>query len=180
MEKQFRSNNLQNPSSLREQASELYVLIKNYDPGIIKKNTAHVDFNDKKLDNVRFVKVNSMPAVGEHVTAIYCVDKTISINMGEPSLLGSSSKEKLKLNEQISIFPNSILTSPKTTLEIPTKNYVYSLSENKRKKCDLSLVCNDQNKEFYNNKLTILDSNTLQRNPNSEKELSNKTMSMIN
>ena len=34
----------------------------------ILKNTAHVDFNDKNLDNVRFVKVNCMPATGEHLT----------------------------------------------------------------------------------------------------------------
>ena len=41
------------------------------------KNTAHVDFNDKNLDNVRFVKVNSMPAVGEHLTAKHYVDNAI-------------------------------------------------------------------------------------------------------
>ena len=32
---------------------------------LVKKNTANVDFNDEKLDNVRFVKVNNMPGVGE-------------------------------------------------------------------------------------------------------------------
>ena len=34
--------------------------------------------------------------------------------------------EKLKLDEQDSIIPNSTLTSPKTTKEIPTKSYVDS------------------------------------------------------
>ena len=39
-----------------------YVDEKFNDPSKMK-NTAHVDFSDKNLDNVRFVKVNSMPAV---------------------------------------------------------------------------------------------------------------------
>ena len=33
------------------------------------RNNTHVDFNDKKLDKVRFVKAKSMPAVGEHLAA---------------------------------------------------------------------------------------------------------------
>ena len=31
--------------------------------------SAHVAFNDKKLNNVRFIKVNSFPAISEHLTA---------------------------------------------------------------------------------------------------------------
>ena len=31
-------------------------------------NTAHVVFKDTKLDNVRFGKINSLPAVREHLT----------------------------------------------------------------------------------------------------------------
>ena len=31
------------------------------------RNTARVDFNDKSLDNVRLVKINSLPAVQEHL-----------------------------------------------------------------------------------------------------------------
>ena len=45
-----------------------YVDEKIDDPSIIKKTT-HVDFNDKNLDNVRFIKVNSFPAIPEHLTA---------------------------------------------------------------------------------------------------------------
>ena len=37
------------------------------DPSIIR-STAHVDFNHKKLDNIRFSKINSLPAVREHLT----------------------------------------------------------------------------------------------------------------
>ena len=49
-----------------ETLSKTFIVYKPNDPSIIK-NTAHVDFNDKTLDNLRFVKVNSMPAVREHL-----------------------------------------------------------------------------------------------------------------
>ena len=32
-----------------------------------------VDFSDKNIENVQFVKINSIPAVGEHLTAKYYV-----------------------------------------------------------------------------------------------------------
>ena len=52
------------------------------DPSIIS-NSALVDFNDKDFDSVRFVKVNSMPAVAEHSTAKYYVDNAISNSVDE-------------------------------------------------------------------------------------------------
>ena len=44
------------PISIREPASKLYVDKNLKDPSIIK-NTSHVDFNDKNLDDVQFVKI---------------------------------------------------------------------------------------------------------------------------
>ena len=40
-------------------------------------NSAQVDFNDKNLDNVRFFKVNSLPAVSQHSTHEHYVDNAI-------------------------------------------------------------------------------------------------------
>ena len=40
-------------------------------------NIAHVDFNDKNLDNVRFFKVNSLPAVSQHLTHKHYLDNAI-------------------------------------------------------------------------------------------------------
>ena len=34
----------------------------------------HVDFNDKNIDNVRFVKVNILPAINQHLTPKQNVD----------------------------------------------------------------------------------------------------------
>ena len=53
------------------------------------------------------------------------VDNAIRNTLDESSLLRLDPDEKLKLDEQDSIFLNSTLTSPKTIIEIPTKNYVY-------------------------------------------------------
>ena len=138
LKNQFRIKNLPDPISIREPAPKHYVDNKFMDPSIIK-NTAHVDFNDKNLDNVRFVKVNSMPAVGEHLTAKYYVDKAISDGVNEHSLLRLDPDEKLA---QDTIILNSTLSTPKTILEIPTKNYV----DNKFN--DSSIIKNVDNIDF--------------------------------
>ena len=52
LKNQFRIKNLPDPISTREATSKNYVDNLFNDPSIIK-NTAHVDFNDKNLDNVR-------------------------------------------------------------------------------------------------------------------------------
>ena len=54
-----------------------YVDIKFDDPNIIKK-TYHVDFTDENLDNVRWIKVDNMPAVEEHLTPKLYVDTALS------------------------------------------------------------------------------------------------------
>ena len=58
-----------------ELAAKKYVGKKFNVPSI--KKTAHVDFNNKILDNVTFVKVNRRPAVEEHLTAKSFVEKAI-------------------------------------------------------------------------------------------------------
>ena len=228
LKNQYRIKILPNPISIGEPVSKQYVDNKFNDPSIIK-NTTHVDFNDKNLDNVRFVKVNSMPAVGEHLTAKYYVDNAISKAIDESSLLRLDTDEKLT---QDTIVLNSTLTSPKTKIKLPTKNYidnkfndpsiikntdhadfnnkyldnvrmitvtelpewpndltpkiyvdrassellsyVNELHEINRNIRDLSSVFNDQDNEFDNNKLTNLDSVTVNRNPNLDNELANK------
>ena len=48
---------------------------------------------------------------------------------------------------------------------MPTKPYVDSLHESKRNRLDLSSVFKNQDNESDNNKLTNLDSFTVNRNP---------------
>ena len=77
----------------------------------IKKNTGHVHFKYHKLDNVRFVKVNSYPGVAEHLCAKYYVNEAVSNSIDESSLLGIDLDEEIKLDEQVSMLLNSSLTS---------------------------------------------------------------------
>ena len=109
------NSTLTSPKTITKLPTKNYVDNKFDDPGII--NTAHVDFNDKNLANVRFIKVNSMPAVGEHLTAKYYVDHAIFLSVHESSLLKLDPNEQLKLDEQDSIVLKSTLTSPKTKIE---------------------------------------------------------------
>ena len=115
-----------------------------------------------------------MPAVGEHLTAKYYVDHAMYHSVSESSLLRLDPDDLLKLDEQGSIVLNSTLASLKTIRELPTKSYVDSLHESSRNRRDLSSVFDDQDIEFDNNKLTTLDSLTVNRNPRSDNELANK------
>ena len=57
LKNQYKIKKLPDPISMREAALKIYVDNKYNDPSI-RKNTTHVDFNDKNLDIVRFIKVN--------------------------------------------------------------------------------------------------------------------------
>ena len=57
---------------------------------------------------------------------------------------------------------------------MPTKSYYDSLHESSRIRRDLSSVFKDPDNKFDNNKLTNLDSITVNRDPSSVNELANK------
>ena len=76
LKNQFRNKNLSDPISIRKAASKNYVDDKFNDPSIIE-NTAQVDFNDKNLDNVHSIKVNSFPTLEEQLTPNIYVDQYI-------------------------------------------------------------------------------------------------------
>ena len=127
------NSTLTTPKSILEKPTKNYVDNKFNDPSIIK-NTDHVDFNDKYLDNVRRISVNELPEWKNDLVPKFYVDNALS----------------------------DILS------------YVNNLHEINRNKRDLSSVINDQDNEFDNNKLTNLDSVTVNRNPSSDNEVSNK------
>ena len=167
------NSTLTSPKTIIELPTKIYNDNKFNDPSIIK-NTDHVDFNDKDIDNVHSIKVNSFPTLEEHLTAKIYVDNAIFDGVNGHSLLRLDPMEKLNLDEQDSILLNSTLTLPNTIVELPTKSYVDSLHESSRNRRDLTSVFNDQDNEFDNNKLTNLDSVSVNRNPTSDNEVSNK------
>ena len=81
---QFQNKNLPSLLSPHQVVSKANVDNKFNDPYIkIKKNTAHVDFNDENPDNVKFVKINSLPAVRQRLTPKLEVDIAISKSVDE-------------------------------------------------------------------------------------------------
>ena len=161
------------PKTIFELPTKSYVDIRLIEPSIIR-NTAHVDFNDKNLDNVRFVKVNSLPAVREHLTTKFYVDDAIYQRVHECSLLRLDRDETFKLDEHDSKIFNSTVKSPKTIIGLPTKSNVDSLHEINRNRQDLSSVFNNQDNEFDIIQLTNLDSITINTNLSSDNEVSKK------
>ena len=167
------NSTLSTPKTILEIPTKNYVDNK-FNASSIIKNTDHVDFIDKILDNVHSIKVNSYPTLDAQLTPKFYVDNFVLDNVAEESLLRVDPKSDIHFGKIDSIFVNSSITSPRTIIELPTKSYVDSLHEINRDRRDLSSVFNDQDNEFDNNKLTNLDSITVNREPNLDHELSNK------
>ena len=148
----FFNSTLTSPKTILEIPTINYVDKKFNDSSTIK-NVDNVDFNNKDIDNVGWVKVNKWPRDAEQLTPKIYVDNAIS----ESSLLRLHRDEKLNLDEQDSILLDSILIPPNTIIEIPTKSYVDSLhGENERSRPDLGL-------NFYDESITLVRFNqTLQ------------------
>ena len=143
LKNEYRIKKLPDPTEIQDACSKKYVDNLFSDPSIIK-NSAHIDLNDRNITNCRFLSVNQLPQIDSHLTAKLYVDNTISDSVDESSLLRLDPDEKLNRD---SITPNSTLTTPKTTLEIPTKNYV-DIKFN-----DPSIIKNTDHADFNNNYL---------------------------
>ena len=116
---QYKIKKLPDPISTREAASKNYVDNKFNGPSI-KKNTPLVNFNDKSLDIILSIKVNSMPTLEEHLTLKCYVYNATFYSVDESSLLRLDPVEKMRFDERGSIILDSTLTSPKTVIELPT------------------------------------------------------------
>ena len=161
---QYRNKNLPDPISIREPNSKNYADNFFNDPSIIK-NTAHIDLIDRNITNARFIQVNQLPQIDSHLTAKLYVDNAISDSVDESSLLRLDPDEKLK---QDCIILNSTSTSPKTILEIPTKNYV----DNKFN--DPSIIKSTDHVDFNDKYLDNVKSISVHELPEWENDLSPK------
>ena len=179
LKNQFRIKNLPDPLSIREAASKNYVDNLFNDPSIIK-NSEHIDLNDRNITNARFIQVNQLPQIDSHLTPKLYVDNEID-------------QQSVVRNKQDNDFGNYNLTNINSiTLnkqaendnEVITKAYVDQFhQENERSRRDLGidfydessdLVKNNQDNDFNDNKLTNINSISVNRNPNSDNELANK------
>ena len=73
----FLHSTLTSPKTINELTTKNYV-DKKFNVIYSLKNTDHVDFNNKNLDNVGWVKDNKMPAIEQHLTPKLYVDNILS------------------------------------------------------------------------------------------------------
>ena len=146
---------------------------ENFNNPSILGNNSHVDFLDKNLNDVRFIKSNSYPAKGEHAAAKKYVDQ----GFDEPTLIRKN--DVINFNN-ISSTTISHITSISEPFEHnhatneATKAHFDSSSENDRNRLDLAILMNDQDSDFCEIKIKNLNFYLVNRNPTSDVELSNK------
>ena len=131
LENQYRIKNLPDPISVREACS------KNYVDNLFKND---VDFNDVKLENIKFVKINYQPAVNEHLTPKIYVDNSID----EPSLVRRNQENDLNNYNLTNINSITLNTQAVNDNQVITKAYVDQFhQENERSRRNLGI-------DFYN------------------------------
>ena len=93
-----------------------------------QKNCAHVDFNDKKLDNIGFIKLNGYQAKGQLATAKCSADQSID----EHTLVRKSQNIDFTNHTLGNISQITLNSEPTDDNHIATNSYVDSLSEKER------------------------------------------------
>ena len=168
---QLRIKNLPDTVSINEPRS------KNYVDNIFKND---IDFNDVKLENIKFVKVIYQPAVNEHQTPNVYVDTAID----ELSLVRNKKHNDFGNYNLTNINSITLNTQALNDNQVITKAYVDQFHQkNERSRRDLGIdfynessdkVKNNQDNDLNDIKLTNLDSITINRNPILDNEASNK------
>ena len=171
LKNQFRIKNLPDPFSIRDASS------KNYVDNIFKND---IDFNDVKLENIKSVKVNYQPAHPNHLTPKVYVDSAID----ESSLVRNKKDNDFGNYNLTNINSITLNKQAENDNEVITKAYVDQFhQDNERSRRDLGidfynesgdLVKNNQDNDFNDNKLTNINSITINNNPSVDNEVSNK------
>ena len=179
LKNQYRIKNSPDPISIREAASKIYVDILFNDPSIIKNN-AHIELNDRNITNARFIQVNQLPQFDSHLTAKLYVDNAID----EVSLVRNNQDNDFNNYNLTTINSITLNKQAENDNEVITKAYVDQFhQENERSRRVLGidffdesndLVKNNQDSDYNDNKLTNIDSVTVNRNPSSDNEVANK------
>ena len=157
-----------------------------FNDSTILKNTVHLDLNDRNITNARFIQVNQLPQIDFHLTAKLYVDNAID----EESLVRNNQDNDFNNYNLTNINSFTVNTQTVNDNQVITKAYVDQFhQENERSRRDLGinfydesndLVENNQDNDFNDDKLTNLDSITVNRNPSSDNEVSIKRISMMN
>ena len=176
---QYRLKNLPDPISIREAAPKQYV-DKIFNDVSIVKNTAHIDLNDRNITNARFIPVIQLPQNDSHLTAklyvVNAIDEISLVRNNKGNDFGNynlTNINSITLNKQAEIDNEEM-----------RKAYVDQFhNDNESNRRDLGinfydesvdLVKNNHDKDFNDNKLKNINSITINTNPSSDNEVSNK------
>ena len=179
LKNQYKIINLPNPTNLQDACTKNYADNLFNDPTIIK-NSAHIDLNDKNLTNARFIQVNQLPQIDSHFTAKLYVDTQID----QPSIVRNNQDNDFGNYTLNNINTITLNKQPENDNEVITKAYVDQFhQENERSRRDLGnnfynessdLVKNNQDNDFKDNKLTNINSITINNSPTDNNHVSNK------
>ena len=179
LKNQYRIKNLPDPISIREAASKNYVDNLFNDSSIVK-NTEHIDLNDRNITNARFIQVNQWPQIDSHLTPRLYVDNAID----ESSIVRNNQDNDFNNNNLTNINSVTLNKQAENDNEVITKAYVDQFhQENERSRRDLGIdfydesndiVKNNQDNDLNDNKLTNINSITINNDPTDDNHVSNK------
>ena len=181
----FRIKNLPDPLSIREAATKIYVDNLFNDPSI-NKNSEHIDLNERTITNARFIQVIQWPQIDSHLTPKLYVDKAAD----ESSLVRNNQDNDFNNNNFTNINSIFLNKQAESDNEVLTKAYVHQFhQENERSRRDLGIdfynessdiVKNNQDNDLNDNKLTYINSITINNHPTDDNHVSNKNLLMMN
>ena len=136
--------------------------------------------NDRNITNARFIQVNQLPQIDSHLTAKLYVDNSID----ETSLVRNNKDNDFGNYNLTNINSITLNKQAENDNEVITKAYVDQFhQENERSRRDLGigfhnesndLVKNNQDNNLNDNKLTNINSITINNNPTDNDHVSNK------
>ena len=136
--------------------------------------------NDRNITNARFIQVNQLQQIDSHLTTKLYVDNAID----ESSLIRNNKDDDFNNYNLTNINSITLNKQAETDNEVITRAYVDQFhQDNERSRRDLGLsfyneeaylVKSNQDDDFNDNKLTNLDSITVNRNPSLDNELANR------
>ena len=167
------------PFSIQEAACKHYVDNFFNDPNIIKI-MEHINLNDRKITNARFIQFNQWPQIDSHLTAKLYVD----IEIDQSSLVRNNQDNDFKKNNLTKINSITLNKKPEIDNQVITKAYVDQFhNDNERNRKDLGLsfyseevdlVKNNQNNNLNINKVLNINSITINTSPTDDNHISNR------
>ena len=147
LKNQYRIKDLPDPLSIREACSKNYVDNLFNNPSILK-NTDHIDLNDRKITNARFIQVNQWPQIDSHLTAKLYVDTEID----QSSLVRNNQDNDFNKNNLTKINSITLNKQAENDNEVITKAYVDQFhQENERSRRDLGIDFYDESNDLVKN-----------------------------